>query len=300
MGNLAGFLIVDKPQGLTSFDVVARLRQILGVKKIGHTGTLDPLATGILVVAVGKATRLLEYLVGWDKEYEAEVKLGMVSDTYDVEGQVEATDFKGEITLEQVEVVLRDFTGEIEQTPPSFSAVKVAGKKAYELARKGEKVDLKPRRVQVYELEILDFTFPILRLRIRVSKGTYIRSLAHDLGQKLGCGAVLQGLKRTAVGRFELGQAQTLDEIEEKGPGWIALEEIMEGFPRLDLTEEEVKKVKVGQSFRLIQAGMIEKSGKTEKLSEPGGKVAAFYQGKLAAILELDAKGLLKPTKVLL
>lgn len=282
MDNLLnGFLIINKPKGWTSFDVVARLRRILGVKKIGHTGTLDPLATGVLVVAVGKATRLLEYLMGWDKEYEAEFKFGWVSDTYDVEGKLRELDFEGEVSLSQVKVALNQFRGEIEQVPPSFSAIKVKGKKAYELARQGKEVVLKARRVQIYKLEILDYEFPCLRMRIQVSKGTYIRSLGHDLGQVLGCGVILTELKRTAAGEFELSQAQSLEEIEMGKARWIFLEEMVKDWPRLDLMEEEFERVKHGQAFRPVFS-----RNSTGMFGQTSEKIAAFYENKLVATLE--------------
>lgn len=208
-----GFFIIDKPQGITSFGVIARLRKIFNVRKIGHAGTLDPLATGILVVAVGKATKQLKNYVGLDKEYEAEMKFGWVSDTDDSTGKLVERECKV-FSIEQLEKVLMSFVGDIEQIPPQFSALKVAGQRAYKLARKGQKVELKPRKVHIYTLELLDFSWPFARIRVSCSTGTYIRALIRDIGSHIGCGAVMTALRRTKVGEYTLDQAVSLDKVD--------------------------------------------------------------------------------------
>lgn len=220
--TIGGFLIIDKPKGITSFDVIRRLRKITGIRKIGHAGTLDPLATGVLVLAFSKMTKRLKFLTGLDKEYEAEIKLGAISDTYDAEGKIEEKvksqalpigrqDLKvaGERDIKEV---LKTFTGEIKQIPPKYSALKVNGRKACDVMRKGGDIDLKPRDVKIYKIMLLEFSWPILKIRVSCSSGTYIRSLAHDIGQKLGCGAYLNELRRTKVGEFTLDQAVELDD----------------------------------------------------------------------------------------
>ena len=200
-----GFYIVDKPSGWTSFDVVAKMRGIMKEKKIGHLGTLDPLATGLLVVAVGRnATKRISEFMKADKDYEVELELGKVSDTYDSEGEVEETGFDlTQLDKKLVQETLESFWGVSMQMPPAFSAKKINGKKAYQLARAGKEVVLAPVQVEMQGAEI-EVDFPFVRFLVTVSSGTYIRSLAHDLGQKLGCGAVMTKLRRTRVGEFKL------------------------------------------------------------------------------------------------
>lgn len=218
-----GFLIIDKPSSWTSHDVVAKLRGVLKEKKIGHLGTLDPLATGVLVVAVGRdATKQIQNFMKLDKEYEVELELGKTSDTYDSEGKVQETGFDlSRLDKKSVQEALETFWGETWQMPPAFSAKKINGKKAYELARAGKPVELKPVLVQMQGSEI-EVDFPFVRLTVTVSSGTYIRSLAHDLGQKLGCGAILTALRRTRVGDFKIEDARSLEslynEVDSKRP----------------------------------------------------------------------------------
>ncbi|QQR55233.1 tRNA pseudouridine(55) synthase TruB [Candidatus Peregrinibacteria bacterium] len=203
--HVPGFYLVDKPTAWTSHDVVAKLRGLLKEKKIGHLGTLDPLATGLLVVAVGRgATQQISQYMKADKEYEVEAELGKISDTYDSEGQVKETGFDlGQLNKKTVQEVLASFWGKTLQMPPAFSAKKIQGKKAYELARAGKPVELKAVEVEM-QGEDLELHLPRLTFKVRVSSGTYVRSLVHDLGQKLGCGAILTGLRRTRVGEFKL------------------------------------------------------------------------------------------------
>lgn len=209
-----GFIIIDKPSGWTSHDVVAKLRGILKEKKIGHLGTLDPLATGVLVVAVGRdATKQIQHFMKLDKEYEVEMELGKISDTYDAEGVVQETEFDLSILdKKSVQAILESFWGESMQMPPAFSAKKINGKKAYELARAGKPVELKAVQVHMQGKNI-EVNFPFVRFTIEVSSGTYIRSLVHDCGQKLGCGAVLTQLRRTRVGDFTLADAHLLSDF---------------------------------------------------------------------------------------
>lgn len=212
-----GILIVNKEQGFTSHDVVAKLRGILHFKKIGHTGTLDPDATGVLPVCVGKATKVCDIVTEKDKTYVAVVKLGVTTDTLDLTGQVLSA-ASVSVTEEQVGMVLEEFTGEIEQIPPMYSAIKVNGKKLYELARQGKEVERRARKVVIHELTLRETALQRDEFTIEVtcSKGTYIRSLCHDIGERLGCGAAMKSLIRTRVGRYGLSDAMTLAEIEER------------------------------------------------------------------------------------
>ncbi len=210
-----GFLNIDKPLGMTSHDVVARIRRVFHTKRVGHAGTLDPLATGVLVVCLGAATRLSEYVMDSTKRYTARVRLGATTETYDAEGMIVEQGDASAVSRADVEQALASFTGEIDQLPPMFSAVKQGGRKLYQLARAGETVERAPRRVTIYSLAVTDWSPPEFTLLVACSAGTYIRSLAHDLGQTLGVGAYLAGLVRTASGGFALDDAVPLDRLLE-------------------------------------------------------------------------------------
>lgn len=219
---LAGeVLLIDKPLNWTSFDVVNKIRFIikrhLGIKKIkvGHAGTLDPLATGLVIVCTGKFTKKIDEYQGMIKEYVAEVRFGATTPTYDLESEPDATFPYEHITEDALaEVLESQFSGEIEQTPPAFSAIKVKGQKAYDLARRGEKVELKSRKVNIYETDILRFDIPDVTLNVTCSKGTYIRSLAYDMGKALNSGAYLTGLRRTRIGEFRVENAISIEDLE--------------------------------------------------------------------------------------
>ncbi len=205
-----GFIVIDKDSGWTSHDVVAKMRGLLGERKIGHMGTLDPLATGVLVLAVGKEyTKQIQQFMKADKDYEVEMELGKVSDTYDAEGQVEAVECEMP-DEERVRDVMVGFWGKKMQMPPAFSAKKVGGQRAYKLARAGKEVKLEPREVEMHGRDI-EIDLPFIRFKVEVSSGTYIRSLVHDIGQVLGCGAVMTALRRTRVGEFKLEDAQKIE-----------------------------------------------------------------------------------------
>lgn len=213
--SLSGFLIIDKPWGVTSFSMVALVRRLTGVKRVGHAGTLDPLATGVLPVAVGQAARLIEYLDDASKTYVARVRFGASTDTYDAEGAVTATHDASAVTAESVRQALTAFIGEIVQTPPLYSAVKVVGKPLYKYAREGAAIEVAPRVVRIDGIELRSFDAACVAAEIEVhcGKGTYIRSLAHDLGGRLGCGAHLAALRRTSSGGFSIDDAQAPTEI---------------------------------------------------------------------------------------
>jgi tRNA pseudouridine55 synthase len=212
--EMEGVLLVDKPKGLTSHDVVYHLRRKLGMKKIGHAGTLDPMATGLLIMLIGKATRISQYLMSTDKVYEGEATLGVITDSQDAEGEIMETRPVPELSETAVREAMKGFLGDQYQTPPMHSAIKVDGVKLYHLARKGEEVAREPRFIRVVAFELLSFNSPKLTFRLHCTKGTYVRTIAHDLGQKLGCGAHLSALRRIASGKFEMSQGLSLEAIE--------------------------------------------------------------------------------------
>lgn len=240
-----GVLVVDKPKGITSFDVVREVRRALGEKKVGHTGTLDPMATGVLPVCVGDATKISQFILESTKAYDATVKLGAVTDTLDAEGKVLETRPVPAITRELLEGALSKFRGTFAQVPPMYSAIKVGGKRLYELARAGEEIERKPREVTVYDLQLRDFSADEVKLSVRSSKGFFVRSLAADLGEALGCGAHLCALRRTQSGPFTLAQAIPLSEVT-KTSTLVSLNDSLKDLPELRVTELEAQRVRHG------------------------------------------------------
>lgn len=237
-----GVLVVRKEKGFTSHDVVAKLRGILHMKKIGHTGTLDPDAEGVLPVVLGKATRLVEMLTEKEKTYETVLHLGIETDTQDMTGQV-LKELPVQASEEKLKETVESFLGEQQQIPPMYSALKVNGKKLYELAREGKTVERKARPVTFSEIQIMEMDFPLIKLSVTCSKGTYIRTLCHDIGQKLGCGGCMEELLRTRSGQFTLEESLTLDEIQQlmqQGKleeHLVGIEEILENYPIVRCTE---------------------------------------------------------------
>jgi len=212
---ISGILIINKPAGPTSHDIVDEIRKISGIKQVGHTGTLDPFAEGLLIILVGKATKLQSHFMNMNKTYLAALKLGKTTDTYDITGiksQITSTKLQT-ITKSQIQNILNTFIGEIEQMPPAFSAIKIKGHKAYELARKGIKPNLQSRKVKIYDIKILDYKYPKLEIEVKCGKGTYIRSLAHDIGQKLNRGAYLEKLVRTQIGKFDIKNSVKMSKL---------------------------------------------------------------------------------------
>jgi len=240
-----GIIVIDKPQDWTSHDVVAKLRGILRERRIGHAGTLDPMATGVLPVFVGRATRAVEFAAEREKEYIAGLRLGQITDTQDVTGNTLETR-PVSVTREQVEAVLDQFRGDIHQIPPMYSALKKDGKKLYELARRGEEVERKPRPITIYELELLEQTSPTdFTLRVLCSKGTYVRTLCHDIGQVLGCGGTLSSLRRTKSAGFTLAEAVTLEDLnamENPGQKLLPVESYFYRHPVLQLESAAAEK----------------------------------------------------------
>ena len=254
---ISGVLVIDKPTGMTSHDVVNVIRRGTGIRRVGHTGTLDPRASGVLVVLVGPAVRLSEYVSASDKRYQAIIRMGTATDTYDAEGAFTREEVTVNVTEEQFEAELKKFEGEVEQTPPAYSAVKVNGRKAYEMARKGEEVELEPRMIQVHHLEILEWATPEVVVDVHCSSGTYIRSLANDLGEVLGCGAYLVGLRRTKNGRFSLRDSTPLRKLEEsfeRGDWYkhlIPAAESLSDWPSVVLDADGVETIRHGQRVKV-------------------------------------------------
>lgn len=261
-----GVLILNKPAGLTSHDVVVRVRRITGEKSVGHLGTLDPLATGVLPLVLGRFTRLAQFYNDADKRYQGTVRFGLATDTYDAEGDPQGPEQPVHLSLEQVRAAAARFAGQIEQLPPPFSAKKIAGVPAYKLARKGKEVELPPKQIEVKEFEITGWDGKDARFTAWVSSGTYVRTLAHDLGRTLGPGAHLAELQRTAVREFTLQAAHSLEELEQAAAGG-ALEDlflhprlVLPEFPAVTAPAETVARIKHGAAVNLPEfskAGMV-------------------------------------------
>lgn len=280
---ISGIIIVDKPVGKSSHEVVQFIRKGTGIRRTGHTGTLDPRASGVLVVMIGPAVRLSEYLQTDSKRYEATVRLGCVSDTYDSDGVIEEAGEWSQITEEKILEVLDDFTGEIEQVPPKFSAIKMNGQKAYDMARKGVDFEMASRKVNVYSIDLIEFNPPEFSIDVFCSSGTYIRSIAHDIGKALGCGAYLTELRRISSGKYSLRNAVTLSDLEkafEEGNWYqylIPASELLEDMHELFLDTDQITDIRNGKRIP------------AETTEFPLAK-AISEQGELIAILELDLK----------
>ncbi len=253
---ISGVLVVDKPVGMTSHDVVEAIRRGTGIRRAGHTGTLDPRASGVLVILVGPAVRLSEYVSASDKRYQAIIRLGSSTDTFDADGKFVRSDQPVNVTEEQFETILKQFEGEIEQTPPPYSAVKVGGRRAYDMARQGEEVELAPRKIQVHHLEVLEWAPPEVVVDVHCSSGTYVRSLANDMGNALGTGAYLVGLRRTKSGRFSLRDATPLRKLQESftAGNWyqflIPAAEALADWPAIELNPDDVEEVRHGHRVK--------------------------------------------------
>lgn len=287
MSVFNGFLNIDKPLGVTSHDVVASVRRGLRMKKVGHAGTLDPLATGVLVVCLGTATRLSEYVMASTKRYRARVRLGAVTPTYDAEGEPEPVADPSRLAQTDVEAILPRFTGTIQQLPPLYSAVKREGRKLYELARAGEAVELEPRTVTIHALAITDWALPEFTLEVTCGSGTYIRSLVNDIGLALGVGGYLAGLVRTASGAFTLDEAVALDTLlaaDDPHAHVTPPEVALRDWPRVQLDAAALDAVLHG---RVIPG------------ADDDGKLAAAYSpdGAFVAVLRADG-GVWRPHKV--
>jgi tRNA pseudouridine55 synthase len=308
-----GALIIDKPAGITSHDVVARVRRIIGERRVGHTGTLDPFATGVLVMLVGRATRLAQFLSGAEKEYEAVIRLGYATDTGDVTGARLETEVHANTTnaqslrKEEIAAAIALLTGEIEQVPPMYSAKKIAGRKLYEHARRGEEIERQPVRVTISEFELMtpdskwesDQDGAVdLRARVVCSAGTYIRTLAEDLGKRLGIGAHLAELRRTRAGRFEIKDAITLEKLAERtgsaslAQALISPGETLSHLPLIELNEEQARRTVHGIDLKI--------EPREDLTWKDGAAVRLSSQSELIAVATFNrSEGILHPIVVL-
>ena len=296
-----GALVINKPKGKTSHDVVDAVRRLAGFRQIGHLGTLDPLGTGVLVLLLGRATRLVQFYSGRRKRYTAGFRFGFATDTYDSDGEPQGSDTAPSLDTAALEKLAAERLGQFDQMPPAFSAKKIGGRPAYELARKKQEVALKPVQVEVYEYKLTGIEGSIARFVIECSSGTYIRSMAHEMGQKLSCGAHLAEITRTAVGEFSIEQAIALEELAEASRAGrfanclIKLENLLPNFPRVNVLPVIEKRVRHGSKFNIsvsqLQPGRAEPPpGATTELD--GGPLKAprlrvfSQQEKLIAIAE--------------
>ena len=276
-----GLLVIDKPAGITSHDVVSRVRRVLKTKRVGHTGTLDPFATGVMVILVGNATRLAQFLDKDEKEYEAVMRFGFETDTGDVTGSPKSeVQSPKSVIASDVEKVLADFRGEILQTPPMYSAKKIEGKKLYQLARKGIEVVREAVNVHIRELEILDSNIAgdsqTARIRVSCSAGTYVRTLAEDIGRRLGTGAHLLELRRTRSGKFTLAEGYTLEQLEalpNSAQALLPIREAVSHLPKMILRIERVEKTRNGMSTRFAMDGVAD--GEPVGMFDEGGELIA-------------------------
>ena len=292
---MIGFLNVYKPSGMTSHDVVQKVRRTLSLKQIGHGGTLDPLAEGVLPIAVGSACRLLRFLPH-DKVYLAGILFGQTSDTDDIEGKVVATTTEFEQpTLSEIEVALKPFYGTIMQRPPLYSAIHQQGKRLYELAREGKNPEIAEREVVINSIDVIDYSYPLLQVRISCGGGTYIRSIARDLGEALGCGGCLQSLVREKSGPFEIAKAVRLDQHGDKSALGAQVESPTRALCEnrtlavLEISEEQKRALKMGQRLTL----------EDQKIAGDVSTVLAICDHELIAVCVVEADGRLKPEVVI-
>lgn len=301
--SVDGVVLVDKKSGITSHDVVERFRRRAKIKKVGHTGTLDPLATGLLVLCVGKATRLQAYLMGMQKTYEGTIQFGWATDSYDADGEPAGEPVEAPVEHIDFAPHVAKFRGEIEQMPPAFSAKKIDGVRAYELARKGEEVKLQPKRVTVYEFEILRVQGSTARFRVQSSAGTYMRSLAHDLGQSIGIPAHLKQLRRTAIGNFNVADAIAFDKLSESGtdvllakPHFQSLSDIDLPLAKLRIDWAQQGKLMQGQPVIMVPAVPVAK-GELLALGNPHDQLCVI--GEVVNVLREGGPVEVRPKVVL-
>jgi tRNA pseudouridine55 synthase len=281
-----GLIIVDKPSGLTSHDVVNRMRRLANTRKVGHLGTLDPMATGVLPLVIGRATRLAQFFASGEKTYEATIQFGWATDTYDREGSTTSAQVTPSFTRAELESALERFRGNFLQTPPPFSAKKISGTPAYRLARKQVTVELQPVEVHVLALDLREFTGDTARLSVRCSPGTYLRSIAHDLGRELGCGAFLSALRRSASGEFTESESRTLEALEQLArehaleQALIPLARLLPEIPSATVDALTAGQIRQGKDFRL--SPFADRAGsKYVKALSPEGDLIAIGEVRL-------------------
>jgi tRNA pseudouridine55 synthase len=273
----AGLVVVDKPAGMTSHDVVSRVRRLAGTRKVGHAGTLDPMATGVLVLGLERATRLLGHLTLTDKRYAATIRLGVTTTTDDAEGEVVETRSTDAVTEGRVRDALASYVGEIDQVPSSVSAIKVGGKRSYARVRDGEAVDLPARRITIHAIDVLSADLPQVEVEVHCSSGTYVRAIARDLGAAVGVGGHLTALRRTAVGPFTLADARTLEALAEELMITPIADAARASFPVVDLDDEQAENVRVGRRLDLAldaTTALFAADGRFLALYEPHGDTA--------------------------
>jgi tRNA pseudouridine55 synthase len=311
---LDGAIIINKPRGKTSHDIVESVRRIAGFRQIGHLGTLDPLATGVLVLLLGRATRLMRFYASRRKRYTCAARFGFATDTYDAEGEATGADSSPVLDREKIELLAAEFTGQIQQMPPAFSAKKIHGRPAHELARKNKPVELKAVEVEVFEFQVTAIEGSVARFSVECGSGTYIRSLAHDLGQRYGTGAHLAEIVRTAVGEFTLDQASTLEELQDAGRAGkfaervIRLEGMLPELPRATVLPIVERRIQHGAKFTLplaqIHAGQsVSAQGAPAELNsgewQPAWLRVFNQQQRLIAIAEAVVPRTYQPVLVL-
>ena len=295
-----GFVVIDKPAGITSHDVVSRVRRILGTRKVGHTGTLDPFATGVLPVAVNDGTKAIPFLDEGIKCYQAVMQLGVSTDTLDLTGVVVGEADWGTVSRSGIEAVLQEFTGHLSQIPPMYSAIKRDGQPLYKLARQGQTVERTPRDIEIYSLELLSFAPPFVGFRVACSRGTYVRTLADDMGRRLGCGAALKELRRTASGPFDISMAVSLDGLEQAVRNGslteltISPSTALNHLPNLVLNESGLALVRHGRSpgWHNLDAPDIPESS-------DDGLVRLTHGGELVAVAHCQVSGEAEPQVIL-
>lgn len=284
-----GLLLLDKPQGLSSNQALGRVKRLFGIKKAGHTGTLDPLATGMLPICLGEATKFSAYGLHQDKRYWARIKLGETTTTGDAEGEVLEVKSVPFLSTEQLSTLIQSFEGEIEQVPPMYSALKYQGRPLYELARQGITIERKARHIKIYQIQLKSYEMPYLELEVACSKGTYIRTLAEDIGQKIGCGGHIVGLRRLSVGdlqeagMFSLEQLEYLKNQADLARALLPMETLIHHFPEICLSSAEIKLFRQGQSLQLTHE--IEMSAALYRIYESRGDSNKYFWG-LAEALE--------------
>ena len=296
-----GFLLINKEVGPTSHDTVNRLRNILAYRKIGHTGTLDPAACGLLLTCLGRGCKIVQFLNQWDKEYQARIKLGVETDTYDAQGKIVKLTDNLNLSQAEIEKTVLSFKGEQYQLSPSYAAVKFKGKKLYEYAREGKNVPKKKKKIQIKNIQVEKIDLPFVDIKVTCSSGTYIRTLAYDLGKKLGCGAHLFSLCRTRVGPFELKQALSLQKVEKKkgqiSDFLVKVENILEFLPSLVIKDQFKQRIKNGVELKPVHINSVEKDfNKGEKITLKGqsGEILAVGETFVSSEKLFDSQNLKK------
>lgn len=290
----SGIIVIDKPAGCSSFKVVQTVKKVLGVKRAGHTGTLDPFATGVLPVCVNEATKAIRFLSEDEKEYEGVLVLGTATDTFDVTGKIVATSADvPNIVFSELQQVFAEFTGVVKQVPPAFSAVKFKGKPLYHWARRGVFVEKEARKVTIKELTVEKAAFHEVSFKVVCSKGTYVRSLVHDIGQRIGCGAYLKELRRLRSGPFTIEQAVAMEAVEDKY--LLPVSDALGYLPGVEVDEPQAREVQQGRELFLKKAGFASGCRKTER---PWVRILSRYGDLLAIYTWRDNSGDLKPVRV--